>query len=303
MSIILILFSTDAFAKKIKFVSVGWTGVTVKTELGVKVLKSLGYDAENIMVSVPIAYKAMATGDADIFLGNWMPSMESIAGKYFKRGSVIKYVANMLGAQYTLAVPSYAFKGGLKDFSDIAKFGDKLDWKIYGIEEGNDGNKIIQDMIDKNMFNLGKFKLISSSEAGMLSQVKGYTTTGKWAVFLGWAPHYMNEIIDMKYLTGSTAETFGGNNGTAVVYTNIRKGFDKEEPNIATFLKNFKFSTKMMNQIMTNLHKDENLKPVDAGLTWIKAHPAVYSKWLEGVKTVDGKSALATFRKYISSVK
>ncbi|MEA2060659.1 MAG: ABC transporter substrate-binding protein [Thermodesulfobacteriota bacterium] len=298
------LFTGSAIAaKEVRFASVAWTGVTAKTELGVKILESLGYKASNTMVSVPIVYKALETNEADIFLGNWMPSMAGIASKYFENGSVVKYIASMPNAKYTLAAPSYVVDGGLKDFKDIAKFADKLDNKIYGIEEGNDGNLIIQNMIDKNMFNLGDFKLIPSSEAGMLSQVQSYARDKKWIVFLGWAPHYMNEKIDMKYLTGSTAETFGANDGTATVYTNIRKGFDKEMPNIARFLQNFIFPISMMNQIIGMLHEDAQLKPGKAGLLWTKAHPEVYTGWFKGVETSDGKPALPAFEAYLKTIK
>lgn len=292
------LFCFSAFAKaspKITIASVGWTGVTIKTDLAVSVLQSLGYNAENLMVSVPIAYKAMSTGEVDAFLGNWMPSMATIADKYFKQGKVLKYAVNMDGAKYTLATPTFCAEAGLKDFKDIAKFGDKLGWKIYGIEAGNDGNQIIQGMIDKNMFGLGKFTLIPSSEAGMLVQVKSMAKEGKWSVFLGWAPHSMNEYLDMTYLTGSTNETFGGNDGTAIVWTNIRSGLIKDNPNVARLFKNMTFSVSMINQIMLKVDKDESLSLGKAGLEWVKKHPEVYKKWLEGVTTVDGKSGVAAF--------
>lgn len=295
-----LVFTGIASAKdEVKFVSVSWTGVTVKTELGVDALKSLGYEASNTMVSVPIAYKALETGDGDVFLGYWYPSMRNIAQKYFEKGSVVNFVVNMPGAKYTLAVPTYVAQEGLKDLSDIAKFKDKLEGRIYGIEEGNDGNLIIQSMIDKNMFDLKDFELIPSSEAGMLSQVKSYTREKKWIVFLGWAPHSMNEFIDMTYLTGSTPETFGENNGTATVYTNIRTGFDKEQPNVAAFLKNFKFPIPMMNQIMIMLDEDHNLTPREAGLRWIKDHPEVYTPWFNGIETIDGKNGLKAFENYL----
>ncbi len=295
-----LLCAAPAFAKEVRFASVGWTGVTVKTELGVYILQSLGYEADNTMLSVPICYEAMAMNEADVFLGNWMPSMKTIADKFFDEGTVVKYVANMPGAQYTLAVPTFVQEGGLKDFADIVKFGDKLDWKIYGIEEGNDGNEIIQNMIDKDMFGLGKFKLIPSSEAAMLSQVQSYAKDGKWIVFLGWAPHSMNENIDMRYLTGSTDETFGPDDGKATVYTNIRKGFDKEMPNVAHFLKNFTFPIAMMNQIMVDLHAHKGLKPRDAGLAWLKKHPEMLDTWLDGVTTADGKPAVPALKKALA---
>ncbi len=288
-------------AKKITVASVAWTGVTIKSEVAASVLESLGYKAENKVFSVPITYTALANGDADVFFGNWMPSMANIADKFFKNGKVIKYVANMPGAKYTLATPTFCAKAGLKDFSDIAKFGDKLDWKIYGIEPGNDGNLIIQDMIDKDMFGLGKFKLVASSEVAMLSQAQAYAKNEKWIVFLGWAPHSMNERIDMTYLTGSTDQTFGGNDGTATVYTNTRKGLEKDNPNVAKLFKNMTFPVSMMNQIMTAGHKDKSLNLTTAALKWLKVNPAMYEKWLDGVTTANGKSGVTAFKTYLNS--
>jgi glycine betaine/proline transport system substrate-binding protein len=299
LTVLIVTASVYASDNKIKFVSVSWTGVTIKTELGVQILNSLGYKASNTMVSVPIVYKALSTNDADIFLGNWMPSMKTIADKYFESGRVINFTDNMPNARYTLAAPSFVVDGGLKTFEDIAKFGEELDYKIYGIEAGNDGNEIIQAMIDKDMYGLKNFELISSSEQAMLLQVKAYAKQKKWIVFLGWAPHYMNEMLDMKYLDGSTADTFGENNGTATVFTNIRKGFDTENPNVATFLKNFKFPIYLINQIMTEMHKDTDKKVEEVSLAWVKKHPELYKSWLKDVKTIDGKPAVAAFEKFL----
>ncbi len=291
----------SAAEKKIRFVSVSWTGVTVKTEIGVRILNSLGYKATNMMTSVPIVYKAMSMGEADVFLGNWMPSMATVAQPFFDDGSVEMYVASMPGAKYTLAVPSFVYDAGLTHFKHIAKYADKLESKIYGIEEGNDGNEIIQSMIDHDLFGLGGFELVPSSEAGMLAQVRSFVNEGQWVVFLGWAPHYMNEIIDMKFLDGSTDETFGPDNGAATVYTNVRKGFLEEMPNTAKFLENFRFPVSMMNQIMATLHKNSDLTPAQAGMAWVRAHPDIYKGWLEGVTTADGKPALPAFEEYLKS--
>ena len=289
-----------AFSKQeVRFASVSWTGVMAKTAIGVDVLNALGYKASSSMLSLPIIYEALSLKEEDIFLGNWMPSMKTLAGKYFASGTVNQFVANMHGAQYTLAVPSYVAQGGLTRFEDIEKFGDKLGWKIYGIEEGNDGNEIIQSMIDKNLFGLGKFELIPSSEAGMLSQVQSFAKEKSWILFLGWTPHYMNELIDITYLKGSTAETFGAHDGMATIYTNIRTGFDKENPNVATFLKNFTFPLTMMNSIMARLHANKYMEPGQAGMEWVKQHPEVYRKWFVGVTSFDGKPALPIFEKYL----
>ncbi len=296
-----LLFTGPAYgAKEVRFASVSWTGVTVKTDLGKNILNSLGYKATSINLSVPIVYKALDLGDVDIFLGNWMPTMAGIANDFFEKGSIIKHVANMPGAKYTLAAPSHVVDGGLKDFADLAKYADKLDHKIYGLEPGNDGNLVIQSMIDSNMFGLGEFKLVATSEPIMLSEVKTLSKEGKWVVFLGWSPHYMNQIIDMKYLTGSTAETFGENDGTATVYTNIRQGFDQEHPNVAHFLKNFIFPISMINEISLMLQNDKQLSHAEAGLAYVRQHPEIYRGWLDGVTTADGKPALPAFEAYLA---
>ena len=69
-------------------------------------------------------------------------------------------------------MPTYLADEGLKDFADIAKFKDQLDGKIYGIEPGNDGNRLIQKMIDERQVRARRFELVESSEQGMLAEVE-----------------------------------------------------------------------------------------------------------------------------------
>lgn len=290
---------SSAADKEIRFASVSWTGVTIKTKLAAQILDVLGYKTKNTTLPVPLIYKSLALGDIDIFLGNWMPSMKTIVTPFFDKGSVIQLTPNMHGAQYTLAVPTYVAEAGLKSFEDIAKFKEKLDGKIYGIEPGNDGNKIIQTMIQNNDFNLKGFRLVETSEPIMLAQVKAYTTEKKWIVFLGWAPHHMNEMIDMTFLSGSTEKTFGADNGMATVYTNIRPAFAQEQPNVVKFLKNLTFSVEMMNEIMAMMNSDKKLSHVDAALKWLNEHPDVCSQWFDGVTTRTGEPALPVFTAFL----
>jgi glycine betaine/proline transport system substrate-binding protein len=296
----MVMGSKALASNEVRFVYVPWTCVTVKTEVAEYILDTLGYDATSMMLSVPIAYQGLATGDADIFLGNWMPTMSGIANPHFESGKVTQMNPIMENAKYTLAVPRYAYEGGLRHFEDIARFADKLDHRIYGIEEGNDGNEVIEIMINENMFNLGDFDLIPSSETGMLSQVRSYARNEEWIVFLGWSPHWMNNVIDMEYLKGSDERTFGENDGTATVYINIRSGFEQEQPNVIKFLENFKVPIDMINTAMTMLNEDNNLEELEAGLTWLRQNPEVYRGWMEGVTTVDGKPALPLIEKAIS---
>ena len=130
--------------KLVRFADVGWTDITVTTAVTSTLLESLGYETKTNLISVPVTYKSMENKDIDVFLGNWMPTMEADIKPYRDNGTVDTVRANLEGAKYTLAVSAAAYKAGLKSFADIAKFSKKLDGKIYGIEPGNDGNRLIQ---------------------------------------------------------------------------------------------------------------------------------------------------------------
>ena len=210
--------------KKVRFSDVGWTDITATTSTASVILEALGYEPDVQLLSVPVTYASLKNKDIDVFLGNWMPTMENDIKPYREDGSVETLGANLEGAKYTLAVPKYTYDAGLKDFADIAKFKDKLGNKIYGIEPGNDGNRLILDMITNNKFELSGFELVESSEQGMLAQVMKSVPDKQDIVFLGWEPHPMNANIEMAYLSGGD-DVFGPNFGGATVYTNVRKGY------------------------------------------------------------------------------
>jgi len=286
-----VLAAEPASCDKVRFADVGWTDITVTTAVTSEVLKALGYQTTTNMISVPVTYKSLQNKDIDVFLGNWMPSMAADIKPYTDNGSVETVRANLEGAKYTLAVPDYVYDAGVKTFADLAKYADKFDDKIYGIEPGNDGNRLIQGMIDKNTFDLGKFKLVESSEAGMLSQVQRAERRKQWVVFLGWEPHPMNTRFKMKYLSGGD-DVFGPNYGGATIYTNVRKGYVQECPNVGKLLTNLSFTLDMENQLMDKV-LNEKEAPSAAAKAWLKAHPQQLEQWLNGVTTRDGKPGFA----------
>jgi glycine betaine/proline transport system substrate-binding protein len=280
-----------AACKTVRFSDVGWTDITATTAATSVVLEALGYQPDVKVLSVPVTYKSMENKDIDIFLGNWMPTMEADIKPYRENGSVDVVGVNLEGAKYTLAVPKESFDKGLKTFADIDKFRDALDGKIYGIEPGNDGNRLILDMIKQNAFGLKGFELVESSEQGMLAQVGRSVKRAKAIVFLGWEPHPMNANFAMAYLDGGD-DVFGPNFGGATVYTNVRKGYAAECPNVGKLLGNLKFTLAMENEIMAKI-LDGGEKPNAAAAAWLKAHPDVVKGWLGGVTTVDGGDGMA----------
>ena len=278
----------------VRFSDVGWTDITATTAATTTVLQALGYETDIKVLSVPVTYASLEKKDIDVFLGNWMPTMEADIRPYLDKGTVESLGVNLEGAKYTLAVPKYAYDAGLKSFADIAKFKDQLDGKIYGIEPGNDGNRLILDMIEQDAFGLKGFEVVESSEQGMLAQVARAVKKEEPIVFLGWEPHPMNANFDMAYLSGGD-DFFGPNYGGATVYTNVRAGYAEECMNVGALLNNLVFSLKMENEIMGAILNDGE-EPSEAAKAWLKANPDVLGKWLEGVTTKDGGDAMAAVK-------
>ena len=275
----------------VRFSDVGWTDITATTAATSLVLEALGYETSTDILSVPVTYASMAQGDIDVFLGNWMPTMEGDIASYREAGTVDTVRVNLEGAKYTLATNAAGVAAGITDFASIAAAADALDSKIYGIEAGNDGNRLIQDMIDSGSFGLDGFEVVESSEQGMLAQVERAVDRDEAVVFLGWEPHPMNANFDLTYLPGGD-DYFGPDLGGAVVATNTRAGYVAECANTGQLLQNLEFTLAMENEIMGAILNDD-VDPEDAAKAWLASNPATWTAWLDGVTTADGGDAVA----------
>jgi glycine betaine/proline transport system substrate-binding protein len=141
------------------FADVGWTDITATTATTTLLLEALGYETETELLSVPVTYTSLAAGDVEVFLGNWMPTMEGDIAPYREAGTVETVRTNLEGAKYTLATNAAGAALGIASFGDIAAQADALEATLYGIEPGNDGNRLILDMIEGDAFGLGEFQL------------------------------------------------------------------------------------------------------------------------------------------------
>jgi glycine betaine/proline transport system substrate-binding protein len=296
LSVLAICAASTAAANcdTVTFSDVGWTDITATTAATTYILDALGYETDIKVLSVPVTYTALAEGDVDVFLGNWMPTMEADIAPYREAGTVDTVRANLEGAKYTLAVNKAAADLGIASFADIATHRDALDAEIYGIEPGNDGNRLIMDMIAANAFGLEGFEVVESSEQGMLAQVDRATDRDEPIVFLGWEPHPMNANFELTYLEGGD-DWFGPNLGGATVFTNTRAGYVGECANVGTLLNNLEFTLAMENEIMGAILNDGE-EPRDAAEAWLKANPDAFVAWLEGVTTKDGGDAVAAVK-------
>jgi len=275
-----------ASCKAVRFADVGWTDIQVTTGTVSVLLEALGYAPEVKTLSVPVTYASLKNKDIDVFLGNWMPSMTADVKAYMDDKSVESLGANLDGAGYGLVVPKYVADAGVKSLTDLGAHKDQFGGKIYGIEAGNDGNRIISTMIADKKNKLDGFELVESSEAGMLTEAEKAMKDNKWIIFLGWTPHPVMGEMKIAYLDGMGDSGFGA----ATVFTNVRAGYTKECPNVGKLLSNLKFNLAMEGAMMGPVLKD-SADPKKTALDWLKAHHDAVKPWLDGVTTIDGGDA------------
>jgi glycine betaine/proline transport system substrate-binding protein len=201
---------------------------------------------------------------------------------------------NLQNAKFTLAVPDYVAAEGVHTTADLAKHADKFGSRIYGIEPGAPANQNIQRMLTSGEDGLKGWKLIESSEQGMLGEVERAVRDKKWIAFLAWEPHPMNERFPITYLSGAE-QYFGPNYGSTTVNTMARVGYAAQCPNADRLFHQLSFTVPMENAIMAAIATQKQDGAV-AARNWVKANPDKLAAWLDGVTTFDGKDGLAAVK-------
>lgn len=273
----------------VRFGMMSWTDLMATTAVAKIVFQSLGYKTTDTTASQPIVFGAMRDNRLDVFLGLWSPSADPIIAPFKERKEVETFAdPNLADGQMTLAVPAWLADKGLKTFDDIHKFKKELNGKIYGIDPGTDINRRVQTAIDKNQFGLGDFKLVESSEAGMLASLRRANQRKEGIVFVAWKPHPMNIHFSLTYLTGSNG-LMGADEGKATVWTVTRANYAQQCPNAARLLTNLKFTSTQEAAMMERILNRED--PGAVAKDFIAKNPDVVKTWLTGVTKFNGESA------------
>lgn len=275
----------------------GWTDNIVQNGFSSIVLKGLGYEPQETSLSLGVLLEGMKMGSVDVFLANWTPNSDSTLNPYIEAGAIRNVGTNLTGAKYALAVPTYSYEAGLKDFADIEKFRAELDGKLHALEAGNDSNNVLIKMQEDKAFGFDTFEIVESSEQGMLAAVEKAVSRKAPIVFVGWSPHPMNTRFEMSYLSGGDAY-FGPNYGSAEVWTGLRPAYADQCPNVLKFFQNLRFTPEMLSANMQKV-LEEDKAGQQVALESLKSDDSMLAAWLEGVTATDGRDGVAAVKAYI----
>jgi glycine betaine/proline transport system substrate-binding protein len=271
----------------VRFVQQPWADLVVETEIAMQVLNKLGYTASTQEVAVPLAAEALATGRADVYLGNWWPSQQAVFTEHLDAGKVEVAGTVLDGTEYAPAVPGYVTETlGVRSLADLDQHADAFERKIYGIEPGAPGNETISQAIAQDAYGLGDWELVASSTEAMLAEVSRRAAAGQPIIFLGWSPHWMTTEYDLRFLDDPQSVW----PGAGQVRSLMRAGLADSDPNLARFIAQIQVDTATASDFIRQVDKDG--KPAaTVAQEWVQANPDRITSWLEGVTSLGGEPA------------
>jgi len=272
-AILLVLVSAPgAFAAKgkVELAYVEWSCATASINVVKAVLEDkMGYEVEITPVSAAAMYQAIASGDVDGMTTAWLPVthahyMEKMKGKLVDLGT------NCEGAGIGLVVPTYVT---IDSIEEMNRYADRFDNRITGIDPG--AGIMSKTELAIKEYNLDKFELMEGTGAIMTAVLKDKIKNNEWVVVTGWTPHWKFARWDLKYLK----DPKGIYGGAEEIRTIVRKGLDKDMPEVYAFLDNFHWTLADIGQIMG--WNADGADPADSAKRWIKENPEKVEAWLK----------------------
>jgi len=290
--LILSINTADAlnFEEEIVLGEAAWPGIESKNAVVAYILESIGYDVKQTMLDVPMVLQGLANRDVDIWLGGWIPGEKPIREGLEGEFEVVR--THLEDAIFITAVPEYVWEAGVRCHSDLEEYADKFDHALHLGPVGEGGDEVLRTAAEQNIYELGNWSLVNASWPATIVRAEEAIENEEWIAFPGWKPHWMNVLLDIRYLE-DPEEVWGG--AEERIETLVRHEFEEEHPNLYTFLENFKITSEMQSEWIFAIDREDKTVS-ELAEDWIRKNINVVDLWLFGVKAEDGRSARYALR-------
>lgn len=267
--------SVLAQAKPIRIGWTAWSDAEVVTNIAKIILEQrLAQKVELVMTDVALQYAALERGQIDLMLMAWLPGTHK---GYWEK---VKDNVEDLGALYTgarlgWAVPDEIPVGLVRTIDDLKKpeVQEKLGGRIQGIDAGAGLMKLSEATI--KAYGLD-YKLLTASDAAMVSSLDRAIQRKQWIVVTTWSPHWMFSQYKLRYLE-DPKQTLGG---AEEIHALGRKGFSAAFPKAAAFVRNLKLPLADLEGVML---KARDTSAAKEAATYVSTRGEVVDRWLSGV--------------------
>lgn len=245
----------------------GWTDQSATTALLQVILEQQGYTVKiTDMSDNALMYTGLSKGDIDVLSSGWIERTHvSFWERYGKDlADVGVYFED---ATNYLAVPAYS---DIKSIEELPQHADKLGNRIVGIEPGAGLTKQTKENVLPQYGLEGDYKLVLSSTAAMLTELKKATEAKQPIVVTLWKPFWANQSFNMRPLE-DPKNAYGDPEQLHVI---ANKEYAEEHPELVNMLANFKLDDKQFGTLEdTVVNKFPKGQEKEAAKAWLAANP------------------------------
>lgn len=259
-------FTANQDGPEIQIVHNPWdTEVASANVIGI-VLEEAGFDVSLISVDNAIMFESIASGESDAMTAAWLPVTHSSIYDQYK-DQVVDLGPNLEGAKSGLAVPAYM------DIDSITDLDSQAGSNIMGIEPGA-GIMDLTERALESYDNLSDWTLESPSTGAMLASLADAIRDQEEFVFTGWAPHWMFQRYDIKFLEDPQI-VYGE---AEQIHTLTRHGLEEDMPEAYRILDNFFWTVEDMESV--TLEMQDGVEDRQAAQNWVDNNRDKVEAWL-----------------------
>ncbi|MFW6719182.1 ABC transporter permease/substrate binding protein [Streptomyces sp. MAR4 CNY-716] len=247
-----------------------WDEGIASTFLWKEVLEQRGFKAEAKQLDPGPLFTAVSEGQVDFQTDAWLPVTHE---QYWEKfGDKMEDMGSWYGpTTLELSVPSYM--KDIKSLDDLKDHKGEFDGKIIGIEASAGMMGILKDKV-VNEYGLEDWEVVSSSTSSMLAELERAYAAEEPVVVTLWSPHWAYSKYDLTKLEDPKGAWGSGDD----VHTTARKGFAKDEPVVADWLRDFTMKEKELTSLEEMIVEAGEGKEQEAVRAWLDQNKGYVDK-------------------------
>ncbi|WP_435175934.1 ABC transporter permease/substrate binding protein [Actinacidiphila sp. bgisy145] len=252
----------------VKIGDFNWDESIASANLWKEVLDERGYKTQVNTYDPGAAYTGLANGNFDYLTDTWLPTTHASYMKQY--GSQLSDLGKWYDqTSLEIAVPSYV--KGVTSMADLKGKSSQFGGKIIGIEPGAGEMKLLSTKVLPGYGLDKEYKLVASSTAGMLAELKRDYDQKKPVAVVLWSPHWaystykLTKLTDPKGLWGASDS----------IHNVANKNSATKIPQVTTWMKNFKMSESQLSSLEADIQAAGQGGTTDGVKKWVKDNPDI----------------------------
>ncbi|WP_433894291.1 ABC transporter permease/substrate binding protein [Streptomyces sp. CA-111067] len=257
--------------QSVKIGAFNWDESVASANLWQQVLADRGYQPKVTTYDPGAAFTGLASGSLDYLTDAWLPTTHASYMKQYGKDYTD------LGKWYDetsleVSVPSYV--KGVKTMADLKGKSQEFGGRIIGIEPGAGETKLLQTKVLPGYGLDKEYKVVNSSTASMLAELKRDYAQKKPVAVVLWSPHWAYSKYDLTKLADPKGLWGPGDS----IHDLANKGSGTKLSQVSTWMRNFRLTEAQLGSLEAAIQDGGPDTPAKGVRNWMKKNPDVEQK-------------------------